>query len=755
MGKSSKHRGYVFGAFRLDRDKRMLYRDETEVSLPLKVIETLIVLVENQGEIVSKSELMETVWSDSIVEESNLSQHLYLLRKTLGDASNGRPVIETLRRRGYRFNAEATAITVGPEPQPEHTPRLSPANLAVRRQGNVLTVTDWEVAPEQRPLPSENQVDQAALLKNARPWPQVFRYATAVLIALLALISAYLLWPAKNAADTAANGDISTSFLTNGRPIESLAISPDGKYFAYSEREAPISGLWLQQTGQSNRLEIVAAAERSIGAKTFSPDGQFIYFVSLEKGESVSSLYRVPTLGGLYTKVVDNVATPVTFSPDGTELAFVRLGKEKATLVVASSEDGHERDVLEREGDRSTLALGSAWSPDGRQIAFASIEMDASGRGSTKISALDLSAGEVAELSSELWDTCYRMQWTADGRGLVFIGTRDGESLSSRRDQVYFLSYPNGRSRKLTNEGNRHDPASLGITANDEILVLPMGRSSQIWSIDAKGDSRTASQITKGLLDGRAGIAPMPDGRVGYVTRTGENVNVWIMNPDGSDQRQLTSEPSFAEELRASPEGTFFVFSAVKDRRSHLFRIDPDGSNQLQITSGNGSEVDSSISPDGTSIVYGASEARGIHAKTFLWKIHANGGPPVQFGRPECSAPNYSPNGNLISCVLEETKIMVLRASDGALVSTLSPRSLSKLNFGAVWTPDGNSVAYISYDKGTANLWKQPINIGEARPLTDFPGGDIYRFAFSTDGSRIFLARGHPIHDAMLIMNFR
>ena len=129
MAKSCKHGGYAFGEFRLDPKKRMLYRGDTEIVLPPKVVETLIVLVESQGEIVSKADLMEKVWADSIVEESNLSQHLYLLRKTLGDGADGKPVIETLRRRGYRFNAETTVIDTETTPAREFAPRLTPSNL--------------------------------------------------------------------------------------------------------------------------------------------------------------------------------------------------------------------------------------------------------------------------------------------------------------------------------------------------------------------------------------------------------------------------------------------------------------------------------------------------------------------------------------------------------------------------------------------------------------------------------------------------
>lgn len=97
---------YEFENFRLDAVRLMLYRDGEMVNLAPKVVETLLALVERGGEIVSKDEMMNRLWKDSFVEESNLTQNIYLLRKTLGKAADGRDLIETFRRRGYRFNGE-------------------------------------------------------------------------------------------------------------------------------------------------------------------------------------------------------------------------------------------------------------------------------------------------------------------------------------------------------------------------------------------------------------------------------------------------------------------------------------------------------------------------------------------------------------------------------------------------------------------------------------------------------------------------
>ncbi len=93
----------MFGAYRLDADEQVLLRDGQPVTLPPKDLETLLVLVENAGHIVEKEELLEKVWSGVFVEEGNLARHVFNLRQVLGDTQDGRPYIETIPRRGYRF----------------------------------------------------------------------------------------------------------------------------------------------------------------------------------------------------------------------------------------------------------------------------------------------------------------------------------------------------------------------------------------------------------------------------------------------------------------------------------------------------------------------------------------------------------------------------------------------------------------------------------------------------------------------------
>lgn len=104
------NRFFDFGPYRLDRQSRVLLRDGTIVPLTPKVLDTLIVLVERQGELVSKTELLQAVWPDTFVEESNLSQNISVIRKALGQDADGRNYVETVSKRGYRFAAEVRMV---------------------------------------------------------------------------------------------------------------------------------------------------------------------------------------------------------------------------------------------------------------------------------------------------------------------------------------------------------------------------------------------------------------------------------------------------------------------------------------------------------------------------------------------------------------------------------------------------------------------------------------------------------------------
>lgn len=768
MTKRSGQQIYEFERFRLDAASLMLSQNGKEVSLPPKAIETLLALVERSGEIVPKDELMEIIWTDSIVEESNLSQYLHLLRKTLGKTRSGNPFIETLKRRGYRFNGDVARSVNGFLPRPPRDVEENgfskdnrggkSANLPgyrVERQGNVLALAEWKERETDFSSKPESVED---IKHHSGSKPKHSRaYIAAAVFAALLFSTLSIIWfnSASDTENSQAKGDLTFLNLTSGEDVNYATISPDGNYFVYSSQDGEKAHLWLQQTGQVNRLEIISPFAGSIRGTTFTPDSQFVYFIVSETPDAPDALYRVPTLGGVRTKILTDIEAPVSFSPNGREMVFGRRNQEasQSSLVIASSDGTRERVLLTRTGEDAINA--SAWSPDGRSIAYGAVKMTER-EGQCTIVGIDPQSGETKTLSPEKWDQCYRMAWTRDGQGLVFIGTKFRESSSTRRDQIYYLSIAHGESRRLTTDGSRHEVASLSVTDADEILAVPFNRLSQIWAMDASGDSRTAVQITRGFADGRAGIAPLADGRAAYITRNGDGFSIWLINADGSDRKQLTTEPPEIEELRAEPDGRFFIFSAKRDGWSHLYRVDADGANLKQLTFGNSIEVDSTVSPDGNWIIYNSYVFDGNYGSSTLWKIPSSGGETVRISDIDCQAPHFSPDGKFVSCVAADwKKISIISVDDGTTLKTFETTENPILNIGSRWTPDGKALVYIVFHKNVGNLWLHPINGEAPRPLTDFTSGDIYNFAFSLDGSRLYTARGYSIRNAVLIRNFR
>ena len=101
---------YEFGPFRVDPDKQILLRDNQAVAITPKVFQTLLILVRRSGEVVTKDDLMKELWPDAFVEESNLSQNIFMLRKALGDSPEERRHIVTVPGRGYRFTTAVRAV---------------------------------------------------------------------------------------------------------------------------------------------------------------------------------------------------------------------------------------------------------------------------------------------------------------------------------------------------------------------------------------------------------------------------------------------------------------------------------------------------------------------------------------------------------------------------------------------------------------------------------------------------------------------
>src|SRR5438094_1330824 len=160
---------------------------------------------------------------------------------------------------------------------------------------------------------------------------------------------------------------------TSGRASDA-AISPDGKYVAHVKSDAGQRSLWLRQVATTSDTQIVPPSWQNYYGITFSKDGDYIYYVLGEPNNPATrALYQVSALGGASRKVIEHVESPVTLSPDGTRLAFVRGGPTQTALVVANADGTGERPVAVRKLPNPFSTGGPSWSPDGKLLASLAI----------------------------------------------------------------------------------------------------------------------------------------------------------------------------------------------------------------------------------------------------------------------------------------------------------------------------------------------------------------------------------------------
>jgi len=721
--------GYEFANFKILRTNLLLLKDGQQVPLTPKAVETLVALVERSGEIVTKDELMQRIWGDAVVEESNLAQYLHILRKTLGTMPDGRPYIETQRRRGYRFNGEV-------RPSLKLPARVSSAQA----NDNPVTIPVSEISKK----PRQHSFARKALL-----------VAAAAMGCLLIGIFIF------ENSSRSARGELQQSVsevivmpLTSGENVTETTISHDGKFFAYVDYDGRYSRLRLQAVDQSSRSEIMPPIEAQVHNLSFSPDDKQIYYVISGSSELNNGLCRIPAKGGLPANLLDNAASPVSFSLKGTEMLFVRPSPDDGMhqqIVTASAADGSgERVLLTSENDKK-IAPNAAWSPDGRSVVFGSINRQFPSVCS--LMKLDLSDGSIAALTDEKWDSCYRVAFTHDGGAIAFVGTKQNDAFSTRRDQVYFLELGSRESRRLTGDGNWHDPMSLGMTDANEIIALPLNRVSELWTVDPNGSPGSAEQITQGQSDGRGGIVPTNDGKVAFLARDGDGFAIFETDANGQDRRRVLGAPTM-QELRGGPEARFFIYAQQEGDFSQLFRTDRSGSEHRQLTFGKSTKIDSTVSPDGKWVAFGDTVFDGTNVILSLQRIPAEGGTPELLSNEYCGVPHYSNDGKFISCSSIDN-IRIVSADTGALVSEMAVETPFVSNSGARWSPDDRELVYRVIKNGATNLWHQPVAGGQPQPLTKFAKGEVYNFAYSSDGKKVYLSRGAQIRNAEIIKNIR
>lgn len=556
-----------------------------------------------------------------------------------------------------------------------------------------------------------------------------------------------LFWTSKPAAHFQT---IKITRLTSNGKASDVSISPDGQYIVYVVGDPILRGLWVKHLATSSDVEIVPLGEmKSMGGTTFSNDSNYIFYVVNDKENPNGALYQVPVLGGTPKKLLVDLNSPVTFSPDGKQFAFVRrfIEQGEMALMTANANGTGERKIASQFGTDWFSENGPSWSPDGKTIAC--------GMGTTaggyqmRLAIIPVGGGTITPLGTEKWHAVDRVAWFDDGSGLVFAA-KDQPFAPS---QVWQLSYPDGKARRVTSDLGNYGSVSLGLTKDSmSLITVQADRVSNVW-ISPHEDSKSARQITSrgNIYDGQVGISSTPDGRIVYASNASGNSDIWIMNLDGTGQKQLTDDGHFDSRPVVTPDGRYIVFVSDRTGASNIWRMSLDGSGLKKLSDG---KIDQypDCSPDGQWVIY---ESIGDSGFPCLWKISVDGGAPSQVTDKWASRPAISPDGKMIAYIREEgqankqLKLVVIQFEGGQPIKTFDfPLTVAPL---FRWSPDDKDLVYVDTSNGVSNLWSMPLDGDKPSQLTDFKSDQIFYFRYSSDKRDVLFSRGTTARDVVLI----
>ncbi|MDX6611131.1 MAG: eukaryotic-like serine/threonine-protein kinase [Blastocatellia bacterium] len=545
---------------------------------------------------------------------------------------------------------------------------------------------------------------------------------------------------------SAANMKI-TRLTVNGK-TENAAISPDGKTVVYVLREGGQRSLWIRQVATNSNVQIVPPAESSIGRETLSPDGNYVYYTARDKENVNGSLFQVAAFGGTPRKILANIGSPITFSPTGNRIAFMRndnAGSGEDQLIVANADGTNERQLAARKGDKFFSYGGPSWSPDGKVIAAAAGTY--AGGFHLLVVAVDAETGAQTDMTSRKFSDTGRVSWLADGSGILVNATEQGAS----HGQIWQIDYPSGEARTITRDLNDYGGTSL--TADSRSLVtVQLDVTSNIW-VTTPNDLSHGKQLTTGKLEGDRGLAWTADNKIVYTSIASGNLDLWIMNADGTNQKQLTTDAQEDANPKLSPDGRQIFFNSVRGGLPSIWRMDTDGSNQKQLT--NQEDYVQQISPDGKWIVFDSWRT----GRLTLWKMGIDGGGPVQISDMFINSVAISPDGKLLACWMTDEKqnsikrLIILPFEGGNPIKTFDPPTTAGGQ--PEWTADGTALVFYDGRSGTSNLWSLPLDGGPMKQLTDLKPDSVFWFTTSPDRKFVAVARGLVTSDVILISDFR
>jgi DNA-binding winged helix-turn-helix (wHTH) protein/Tol biopolymer transport system component len=724
--------GIRFGVFELDASSGELRKAGIPIKLRTQAIQLLLMFAERAGHVVTREEIRGHLWSDDtfVDFERSINFCVNQIRAALGDHADKPRYIETLPRRGYRFIA--SVVVEGPS-------SVAPLPIIGGSDAVAGAASSAGSAIEVAPSRSERV--------SGEPWTRKHLVVIIVAVVLASLATGFWSqkWLSRNKGPNFLNMRITK--LTNSGKAVDVAISPDGSYVAYARRDGEKHSLWLRHVATDRDVEIAPSDTTYFHGITFTPDASYIYFVRSDKKDPFFRyLYAVPVLGGAIRKLITDVDSPVTFSPDGHQFVYEHCMavRDDIDLKIAATDGSGERSLaILHNGTSAVLQPGPSWSPDGRTIAVPVLLLDKRQR--WVLDVVSVADGTIRELYSGT-DEIGRPVWLTRGDTLL-VPLYDP---LYHRAQLWTISFPEGRARRFTNDLTKYG-TDLAITRDGaSAAAIAWTTDSNVWVAPA-ANPLGGRQITSGQLP-MFDAAENSDGKILAASGDGE---LWSMNPDGSQRALFTDVHSVGG---FTPCGQSFVLVAYESGTQTIMRVDGNGTHSAKVVNGNFWSLD--CSPDGKFIFY-----ETFNQPQKIWKIPVTGGVPLRIadvlGDGVAGRLSVSPDGKLLAYSYTQFGAVASAGWKEAVISVAGGPPVRQLDITGEmrdlrWAADGKSLEYLVTENGTTNIWKQPLTEGrKPERLTDFTSGIIFSFNWSSDRTRLLLTRGGVSSDVVLLSNLR
>ena len=702
-------RFYNFGDFRLDSREKVLVRCDEPVLLTPKVFETLLILVQNAGNLLEKEFLMDRIWQDRFVDESNLTYNIKVLRRALGDSAKVPIFIENVPRRGYRFVAD---VRSSDENEQQADLNADEDDTSVKGGGGIVFRQ------------------------------QSGRHVIYAVGAVLFIFSAaFASWYFGNrhsvrAEPIRASEPRIESFSTTGQVYHAL-ISPDGKRVAYVSSINEQTGLWLRDLATSINTQLLPPSGEPYFGLRFSNAGDYLYFVRGRGYPNSAAIYRVPLSGGIPKLLIEKVQGWISLSPDDRRIAFVRTTGDSDhpySLMIADIADGSEKSLVTVTRPNRISALD--WSPDGKTIAFA-VGQSENGGNQFRLAEVDVENGKERDLTHERWFCIGGIAWFADQSGLLITANAD----VSETSRIWRVSRSNGEAHPVTSDAANY----IALSMNPDASLVVATTSLNDFRLETT--ELQAEQRAKVLSPAFESVIHAPDGRMVFTTRSDSQEDIWIVNRDGTDPTQITNDPRNDTTPIISPDNRHIFFATNRFGSYQIWRMSIDGSDQRQITRNEGG-YPIFISKDGREIYYWSAAHKNI------WKTTTDGGEEQLVFEKQVSSPSISPDGRYLAYLQMNGNVAGIRviAWDNSVPERLVPLvEKVMVPLQVEWSSDGTSLIYSGRVNARVSIWQQSISEAPPKMLADLGDDSLMQFSISPDEKSLATIRGKWKHDVVLI----